>query len=61
MNDRKGITSFVFCMRDKTFIWCSKKQSIIILSISEAKNIVTTSFVCHFICLRRLLKELQML
>jgi hypothetical protein len=60
MNDRKSITSFVFCMGDKTFIWSLKKQSIVILSTSEAKNIVTTSSVCHSIWLRRLLKELQM-
>jgi hypothetical protein len=55
---KKSITGFVFYMRDTIFIWSSKKQSIVTSSICEAKYITTTSCVCHFKWLERLLKEL---
>jgi len=58
MDDRKGITSCVLYMRDTTFIWSSKKQSIVTLSTREAEYVVTISYVCHSIWLRWLLKKL---
>ena len=60
MDDRKSTTGFVFYIGDTTFTWSSKKQSIVALSTCEAKYIATTSCVCHFIWLRRWLKELWM-
>jgi hypothetical protein len=58
MDDRKSTTGFVFYMGDTTFIWSSKKQSIFTFSTYEAEYVATTSYVCHSIWLRRLLKEL---
>jgi hypothetical protein len=49
MDDKKGITSCVLYMRDTTFIWSSKKQSIVTLSTREAEYVVTISYVCHSI------------
>jgi hypothetical protein len=60
MDDRKDTTSFVFYMRDTTFIWSSKKQSIVTFSTCKAEYIVTKSCVYHSIWLRRLLIELWM-
>jgi len=60
MDDRKCTTSFVFYMKDTTFTWGSKKQSIVTLSTCEAEYIATTSCVCYSIWLKRLLKELWM-
>jgi hypothetical protein len=60
MDDRKSTTGFVFYMGDTVFTWSLKKQSIITLSTCEAEYVATTTCVCHFIWLRRLLKELRM-
>jgi hypothetical protein len=60
MNDKKSITGFVFYMGDTIFTWSSSKQFIVTSSTCEAEYIVTTSCVCHFKWLKRLLKELWM-
>jgi len=57
MDDRKSTIGFIFYMRDITFTWSSKKQSIVTLSTCEAEYVATTTCVCHSIWLRRLLKE----
>jgi hypothetical protein len=57
MDDRKSIISCVLYMRDTTFTWSSKKQSIVTLSTREAEYVVTILYVCHSIWLRWLLKE----
>ena len=41
MDDRKSTTSFVFYIEDTTFIWSSKKQSIVTLSTCEAEYVAT--------------------
>jgi hypothetical protein len=56
IDDRKSITSFVSYMRDITFIWNSKKQSIVTLSTCEVEYVVTKLCIYHSIWLRRLLK-----
>jgi hypothetical protein len=58
MDDKKIITDFVFNMRETTFTWNSKNQSIITLSTCEAIYVVIIACFYHFIWLRRLLKEL---
>jgi len=60
MNDKKIIIGFVFNMRETTFIWNSKNQSIITLSTYEAIYVAIIACVYHFIWLRRLLKKLRM-
>ncbi|XP_028959409.1 secreted RxLR effector protein 161-like [Malus domestica] len=59
-DDRKIIIGFVFFMGDIAFTWMSKKQPIVALSTCEAEYVATTSYVCHAIWLRNLLKELSM-
>jgi hypothetical protein len=56
IDDRKSTTSFVFYMRDTTFTWNSKKQSIVTLFTCGAEY--ATTCVCHSIWLIRLLKKL---
>jgi len=46
-------------MRETTFTWTSKKQSIVVLSTCEAEYIIVTSCVCHAIWLRKLMEDLQ--
>ncbi|XP_022870848.1 uncharacterized protein LOC111390093 [Olea europaea var. sylvestris] len=48
-DDRQNTTGYVFYLGDTTFIWSSKKQSIIALSTREAEYVATTSSVCHAI------------
>jgi hypothetical protein len=59
LEDRKSTTGFVFFMRETTFTWTSKKQSIVVLSTCEAEYIIVTSCVCHAIWLRKLMEDLQ--
>jgi hypothetical protein len=58
MDDGKSTTGFVFYIGHTTFTWSLKKQSIVTLSTCEAEYVATTTCVCHFIWLKRLLKEL---
>ena len=51
---------FFFYMGDTTFTWSSKKQSIITLSTYKDEYVATTSCICHYIRLRRLLKKMRM-
>jgi len=51
----------LFSTCETTFTWSSKKQSIVTLSTCEAEYAAITTCVCHFMCLRRLLKELRIL
>ena len=60
MNYRKSTIDLVFYIEDTTFIRSLKKQSIITLSTYEVEYVAATTYVCHSIWLRRLLKELQM-
>jgi hypothetical protein len=55
IDDRKSISGYAFYVRDTTFIWLSKKQSIITLSTCEAEYVATSLGVSHAIWLRRLL------
>ncbi|XP_038887044.1 secreted RxLR effector protein 161-like [Benincasa hispida] len=59
LDDQKSTTGFVFFIGETTFTWMSKKQPIITLSTCEAEYVVTTSYVCHAIWLRNLVKELK--
>jgi hypothetical protein len=58
LKDRKGTTEFVFFMRETTFTWTSKKQSIVALSTCEAEYIVVASCMCHAIWLKKLMEDL---
>ena len=58
IDDRKNTTSFVFYIGDTSFIWSSKKQSIVTLSLCEIEYVATTSCVAKRECHKRLLKEL---
>jgi hypothetical protein len=58
---KKNTISFVFYTGDTTFTWSSNKQSRVTLSIWKDEYIVTTSYICHSMWIRRLLKELKML
>ena len=59
-DDWKSITGFVFFMRNTTFTWKSKKQSIVTLLTCEAEYIAAISCGCHAVWLRDFLKELGM-
>lgn len=56
IDDRKSTTNFVLYMKETTFTWISKKQPIVILSTCKAEYVAATSFVCHTIWLRNILK-----
>jgi hypothetical protein len=58
MDDKKIITGFVFNIRETTFTWSSKNQSIITLSTCEAVYVAIIACAYHFIWLKRLLKKL---
>jgi hypothetical protein len=59
LDDRKSTSGFVFFMRSTAFTWLSKKQHIVTLSICEAEYVVASSYVCHSLWLRKLLKEMN--
>jgi hypothetical protein len=58
MDDRKSTTSFLFYMGDTKFTWSSKKLSVVTLSTYKVEYVATTSCICHFIWLKRLLKKM---
>ena len=58
MDDKKSTTGFVLYIGDITFTWSSKKQSIVTLSTCKVEYVPAITCVCHFIWIRRLLKEL---
>lgn len=60
LDERKSTTGFTFFMGDIIFLWNSKKQPIATLSSCEAEYVAATSCVCHRICIRNLMKELNM-
>ncbi|KAF2297070.1 hypothetical protein GH714_016331 [Hevea brasiliensis] len=60
VDDRKSTTSFVFFMGDCAITWSFKKQSIVTLPTCESEYVAVTSYTCHAIWLRRLLKELYL-
>ena len=49
IDDRKNTTSFVFYIGGITFIYSSKKQSIVTLSTCEPEYVASTSYVCQSI------------
>jgi hypothetical protein len=49
LDETKSTTGFVFFLGDTSFIWSSKKQSIVTLSSCEAEYIAANSAVCHLI------------
>jgi hypothetical protein len=59
LDERKSTTGFVFFMGDTSFIWSSKKQSIVMLSSCEAEYVAANSAVCHLIWLRNMLNHLR--
>ncbi|XP_057985399.1 secreted RxLR effector protein 161-like [Hevea brasiliensis] len=59
VDDRKSTMGFVFFMGDCAITWSSKNQSIVTLSTCESEYVAATSYTCHAIWLRRLLKGLE--
>ena len=56
----KVLVDLCFSWGNTTFTWMSKNQSIVTLSTCEAEYIATTSYICHAVWLRNLLKKLGM-
>jgi hypothetical protein len=59
LDDRKSTLDFMFFMGSTTFTWLSKKQPIVTLSTYETEYITASSYVCHSLWLRKLLKEMN--
>ncbi|XP_072052139.1 uncharacterized mitochondrial protein AtMg00810-like [Arachis hypogaea] len=59
IDDRKNTTIFVFFLENNAISWCSKKQPIVTLSTCEAEYVVATTYACHAIWLKILLKKLH--
>ncbi|KAL0546984.1 hypothetical protein IC582_016904 [Cucumis melo] len=58
LGDRKSTFGYVFMMNSTAISWCSKKQSIVTLSTTEAEFVVATVCTCQVIWLRKILEEL---
>jgi len=58
LDERKSTIGFVFFLRDTSFMWLSKKQSIVMLLSCEAEYVAANLAVCHLIWLRNMLKHL---
>ncbi|XP_060672833.1 secreted RxLR effector protein 161-like [Ziziphus jujuba] len=58
IDDRKSTSDFEFYLGNTAFTWMSKKQQIVTLSTCEAEYVAVTSYVCHAIWLRNLLRRL---
>jgi hypothetical protein len=58
LDKRKSTIGFVFFLRDTSFMWLSKKQSIVMLLSCEAEYVAANLAVCHLIWLRNMLKHL---
>ena len=56
LGDKKKSPSLCFFKRNAAFTWTSKKQPIVTLLNCEAEVVSTTSFVCHIIWSKNLLK-----
>ncbi|KAL9999278.1 putative RNA-directed DNA polymerase [Helianthus debilis subsp. tardiflorus] len=58
LDDRKSVSANVFMLGKGAVSWCSKKQSTVALSSTEAEYISATGGACQAIWLRRILQEL---
>ena len=58
MEDRKSTFGYVFLMSSSVVSWCSKKQSIVTLSTTEAEFVAATVYACQGVWMKRILKEL---
>jgi Reverse transcriptase (RNA-dependent DNA polymerase) len=59
LDDRKSTSGFVFFIGSTAFTWLSKKQPIVTLSTCEAEYVAASSYVCHSLWLRKLLKKMN--
>ena len=57
---KKKSPSLCFFKRNAAFTWTSKKQPIVTLLNCEAEFVSTTSFVCHIIWSKNLLKDFNL-
>jgi hypothetical protein len=58
VDDRKSTSGYVFLMSSGAVSWCSKKQSIVTLSTTEAEFVAAAVCVCQGIWMKRILEEL---
>eukprot|EP00253_Pinus_taeda_P015147 PITA_15147 len=58
VDDRKSTSGYVFHMGSRAISWASKKQSIVALSIAEAKYVAATVAACQAVWMRRMLMSL---
>ena len=58
-DDRRSTSGNMFGFGSSAVTWCSKKQSIITLSIAKAEYVAATTAACQCIWLRRMLCDLQ--
>ncbi|XP_076906725.1 putative F-box/FBD/LRR-repeat protein At4g13965 [Bidens hawaiensis] len=58
VDDRKSISAYAFSLGSGVVSWCSKKQSTVALSSTEAEYISATATTCQAVWLRRVLEDL---
>lgn len=58
INDRKSVSGYVILCNNKVVNWCSKKQSVVALSSSEAEYLALSACMTECLFLGQLLKEI---
>lgn len=59
MDDRKSTSGYVFMLSSGAVSWCSKKQSVVSLSTTEAEFIAAAFCACQAVWLQRVLEDLN--
>lgn len=59
IDDTKRTSIYVFMMSEVVISWSSKKQSLVSLSTTEAKFIVTAISFCQVVWLRKILESMR--
>ncbi|KAJ0910984.1 putative RNA-directed DNA polymerase [Helianthus annuus] len=59
MEDRRCTSEYVCLFSGATICWCSRKQDVVTLSLTEAKYIAAMGCACHCIWLKGLHEDLE--